>query len=731
MRATWFFILIFFSSSVIGQGVYQFERADSVHVIENSNILSNAWAGGLNFVLTGEIDLNFDGNLDLVFFDKSGSKVVPFLNLGINGTSSYIYAPEFRSKFPVMKEWMVMRDYNLDGKIDIFTYYSGGTKIYLNTGSLSEGLKFTETVNLLTSDYGTVTTSIFVPSSDIPGIADLDLDGDLDFLAFDVFGGCVDYHKNLSMELFGHADSLKYELVTRNWGNFKEDAFTNTVVLHEECERSALRHAGSTFLLLDVNGDRKKDVLLGDINYNNLVLLINGGTFSTADMIQAQVNFPTNFGGSANVNVTVFPAASYLDVNNDGKKDLIVSPTAEGRSENAKGIWYYKNTGFDSLPNLQIEQKGFLQNTMIDLGEGAYPVFVDFDGDGLKDIVTGNFGYFINTNNYDGRLRAYKNTGTAAEPAFTLFASDFGNLSSSNLDGITPTFGDLDGDGDLDLIVGESNGRLHHYKNIGTATTPQYTLQAVNLSNIQEAQYSAPCLFDLNEDGLLDLIVGCRNGKLNYYQNIGTAQSPAFLSTPTVANIGGVNVTDQTVSFYGHSVPYIFADANNFQLFCGSYSGRIFHYKNLKNNLNGGWELVTNVADSLVYDGYRTAVSVSDINNDGKLDMVMGNYSGGLSLFYGLIINTSIGETNLPETDANVYPNPFTEQLTIQMRPDFGEVEFILYDMNGRELVRQEWNGVNETFVDVSFLSSGMYMSILKQKGFAPKIQKLIKTYSE
>lgn len=727
MRSICIGFLALLGVSVSAQGVYRFQRADSVRLLENSGPLPFPWAGGLNYTLAGEIDLNYDGIKDLLVFDKSGNKTVPFLNLGTPGTVAYKFAPEYRKNFPAMKEWTVLRDYDRDGRADIFTYYSGGAKIYRNVGSTSTGPKFTEVVNLLNSDYGGTVTSIFVPSTDVPGIDDLDLDGDLDFLTFDVFGGCVDHHKNLSMELYGTADSLKFELATRNWGHFVEDGFTNSVTLNDDCERSVLRHAGSTFLLLDVNGDRVRDVLLGDINYNNLVLLRNGGTLTTADMVQAQVNFPVNYGGAPQVNVTVFPAASYIDLNNDGKKDLFVAPTADGRSDNTKGIWYYRNNGYDSLPNLELVQKGFLQSGMVDLGEGAYPQFVDFDADGLQDLVVGNYGYFLGTSNYDGRLRAYRNTGSATQPEYTFFSGDFGNLSSAGLDGLYPAFGDLDADGDLDLVVGETNGRLHYYTNTaGPGVAPQYTLAAANYAGIQVPQYSTPCLFDLNEDGKLDLVVGSRNGKLYYYQNAGTAQAPSFAATPTIAGLGGVDVVDQTQSFYGYSTPCIFPDANDFQLLSGSFSGRVYHYRDLRGNVNGTWNLVTNVVDSLVYDGYRTAVSVADINADGKLDMVMGNYSGGMSLFYGLYINTSINEPGLTEVDASVFPNPFAETLQIQMDASHGPLTLSLYDLNGREIMRRQLTGSGA--VEVGNVAAGIYMVVMKQEGFSPKINKIVKT---
>jgi hypothetical protein len=719
--------LVLFVTGTFAQGVYRFQRADSVPVFGTSGKMPNPWAGGLNFVLAGELDLDGDAKNDLVVFDKSGNRIVPFLNRGTVGQIKYVHAPDYRRFFPQITDWMLLRDYDRDGKADIFAYYSGGTKVFRNVSAAPGQIAFQEVVYLLESDYGSTVTSLFIPSSDLPGIEDLDGDGDLDILAFDVFGGCVDYHKNLSMELFGHADSLTYELVTRNWGNFSEDGVNNSVYLDSDCGRSLRGHAGSTFLLLDVNGDQKKDLALGDINFNNLVFLLNGGTIQQADMVQVQTDFPQGYGGSLPVNTTIFPAASYQDLNNDGIRDLFVAPTGDGRSQNRNGIWFYRNNGFDSLPSFQLAEQGFLQNGMIDLGEGAYPVWVDFDSDGLKDIVVGNFGYFISNANYDSRLTAYKNIGTATEPSFSLFSADFGGLSQSGLDGLVPTFGDLDADGDEDLVVGESNGRLHYYRNTAPSGQPaQFVLQTPFFGGIQEPLFSAPCLFDLNEDGKLDLLVGSRNGKLNYYQNTGTAQMAQFSATPTVANAGGVNTVDQTQSFFGFSTPFVFPDANDFQLFCGSYSGRIYHHKGLKGNLNGNWPPVTFVADSLIYDGFRTAVSLSDINADGKWDMLLGNYSGGLALLYGLIVNTSVSEWETASS-VRVFPVPAEGMLHWEIPAAWKGIRVTLSELNGKILLDKSGAFGEIGSLDVSSLSAGLYFLTFYSSSGAEKVVKWIK----
>lgn len=100
---------------------------------------------------------------------------------------------------------------------------------------------------------------------------------------------------------------------------------------------------------------------------------------------------------------------------------------------------------------------------MIELGEGAYPVLFDADADGKKDLIVGNLGYYtVNTNK--SKLAYYRNIGTNTSPSFSLITRDYQFLSSYNIFSMAPTFGDLDGDGDKDLIVGATNGKVHFLK---------------------------------------------------------------------------------------------------------------------------------------------------------------------------------------------------------------------------------------------------------------------------
>ena len=115
-----------------------------------------------------------------------------------------------------------------------------------------------------------------------------------------------------------------------------------TLFLDENCQTTdtdPLRvHAGSTLLALDLNPQQQLDMspqntmelLLGDISYSNIVMVLNNGTPEEALMIDQDTNFP-NY--DSPVDLPLFPACFYLDVNKDGWKDLIISPNGNNISE--------------------------------------------------------------------------------------------------------------------------------------------------------------------------------------------------------------------------------------------------------------------------------------------------------------------------------------------------------------------------------------------------------------
>jgi hypothetical protein len=647
---------------VHGQGIYQYSRNLNVKVNNGTDTLTYAWAGGINCSQFQTIDLDFDGDEDLVIFERNGNKINTFKFE--NG--GYIFAPEFRAKFPPdIKEWLIIRDYNQDGLKDLYSYFSGGAMLYKNSGNMTQGLQFVKVAKNLRSNYGTIVTNIYISSVDIPAIDDIDGDGDTDVLTYNVLGSCLEYHMNLSQELYGNNDSLNFVLVTGHWGNFKEDPSSNGVTLNDSCsgQKSDDRHVGSTLLSFDINGDGLKDLLVGDNTYSNLVLLINGGTTQEANMTVQQTDFPFQEGGSEAVNLFTFPAAKELDVDRDGLKDLIITPSTPGQSENKKSVWYYKNIGTSTNASYQLQSKDFMQHEMLDFGEGAWPVLFDADSDGLLDLLVSNFGYYDNAT-YLSKIAYYRNSGSATTPSFTLVTEDYQGLSASGFGAMMPTFGDLDGDGDKDMVIGEKIGFIHYYENIAPNGQPaQFVLSVQNLGGIQEPGFSAPFLFDLNEDGLLDIINGSRLGRLNYYRNTGSQTQAQFSTNQAIASLGGVYVIDSSLSFNSYSIPYIFEDGGDFQLFCGTHNGRVFHYKNIKGNITGSFDLVTKSLGG-IFEGIRSSVGVGDLNSDGKYDLVIGNYNGGVGYFDGLTENTGIAYS-LVQGKAELFPNPATEQVNV------------------------------------------------------------------
>ncbi len=635
---------------------------DSVSVARDGADLVNPWAGGLNCPQFSEMDLDQDGKKDLVVFERNFFGAVrTFINTGSTGAVGYRYAPEYQVRFPHMRNWMLLRDYNCDGKEDIFTSVPAGVAVYRNDTGPDGKLQFTLVTSLLQTIGLDGQTPLYVSPPDIPAIADVDSDGDLDFLSFNILGSTVEYHKNFSMENHGNCDFLEFELKNACWGYFSEDGTTNTVTLFDTCElnvpdpeKSAI-HAGSTILALDLTGNGVKDLVLGDITYNNMVMLTNGGTTTSSGIIAYDTDFPS---GSTAVDLTVFPAGYFLDVDNDGLKDLLVAPNNPNTSENFDNIWFYKNTGNSTIPEFTFLENTFLQEGMIDAGERSAPAFMDEDGDGLEDLLLGNFGYFTSSGNYTSQLMLLRNTGTMQQPAFELVTDDYLGLSAYGFDGIYPSFGDLDDDGDKDMVTGDEEGHLHYFRNDGGPGNPaEFVLVGPNYQGIDVGQSAKPQLIDVDRDGLTDLLVGERGGTINYFENTGTPEMADFTPEPTIENFGAVDVMPECCT--GYSAPFIAEDSTgNYLLYVGSEQGMLYLFNDIEDNLGGTF----NLADSLYLNAINVIPSGSDINNDGRLEMAFGRYGGGAGLLkYGIPQDMGIADQTAGTMHIEVYPNPATD----------------------------------------------------------------------
>lgn len=738
MRIILAFFLFF---SVEAKAQFGFERIDTIQVIKNSLTEKYPWAGGIDYGQFSNIDLNYDGVQDLFVFDRTCFKVLTFIQNGASGVIDYEYAPEYETLFPAMTNWTLLADYDCDGDKDIFTYTIGGARVYKNIGNSTSGLQFELAKSILKTNVYGGDVFMYVSSIDIPAIVDIDNDGDLDVLSFGVGGSSVEYQRNMSVENYGVCDSL--EFVTGNicWGLFKEASSTNTILLNEPCpgqvgtpymevhgnqDQNQDRHAGSTVLALDMNANGVMDLVLGDISYNTLTLLMNGGTAPNLNsaMISQDNSFPSN---TTPVNQAVFPAGYHVDINNDGKRDLVVSPASTIGSENENSVMYYSNSGADNAPIFNYEQNDFLQDEMIDFGSGSYPVFFDHDGDGLKDLIVSVQGkYEASSGNQTSKMAYYHNTGTATSPQYTFVTDDYQNLSllgiSTSLN-FYPTFGDIDGDGDEDMILGEYSGYNYLFYNTGgagnNAIFNAFTILEENDGTlIIDGVYPIPQLVDIDRDGDLDLILGKRDGKLNFYKNIGTPLSYEFkLYTE---ELGGVNVTEAGF-VEGRAVP-IFVDIDDeYHLLVGSKEGDIYYYDDIEGNLELNFNLVTSHMDNINV-GTQSAPAIASISDDHKLVMMLGNKRGGLALYK----SAPISDVSLQELKLNfsIFPNPSNGNFTIKSDLNLINSNVTVSDFYGKIIYNDNLNS-NQKQIDLSDLSSGIYMVTLNQNGMSTT-QKII-----
>jgi len=691
------------------QTIVAFERNDNLVVInESGQAYSMPTAGGMNYITAGNIDLNLDGIDDLVLFDRTGDRTIPLVWEDSPGNEGYRFDFSYCNLLPPAKHFMLFRDFNCDGKKDVFAFKNGGFELYKNTSTPQTGLSFSYETSAVLSFYNPGTLPVYAIPIDVPALEDMDGDGDLDLLTFGILGTCVEYHRNYAQEELNRCDTLMLRLETDNWGNFTENLSTNQVNLNDSCDlfggrlSAPLRHAGSALVAFDADGDNDKDLLLGDISYRTMILLTNGGNAEQAIIISQQVPWPanTNF-----VNLSVFPAGSFVDIDRDGKRDMVISANNEGSSETLRCLHYYKNTASDDAPVFEFIKNTLFVENMPDFGEGSYPAFCDYNQDGLKDLVVGNYGYYQNDGSYKSQLTLFENTGTAADPEFTMITRDFAGLGSLAGNGLNyaPTFGDLDGDGDEDMLVGALDGRIFHFENIAIpGADANYIFITADFQGIDIGTFAMPQLVDVDEDGLLDLLVGKTNGRIHYFRNTGSILNMQL--SEQSAFFGGVE-TALPGEPSGFSSPQFFRRSGISYLICGSQNGRFTLYSGINGNLDGTFIK----EDTLLLGGRygeRSCMALADINSDGYPDAIIGNYSGGISYYMGVFASGNQQVSTQPGA-LKIIPNP-SEILTIHAS-DALITNIQVFDISGRIVLNTNTSPSTLYRAETSFLPAGLY----------------------
>lgn len=721
----------------------------NVDITVNGNLLRNPLVGGLNAPQFGEADFNNDGIQDLFVFDRTGNVVLSYINEGTANQTDYIYAAQYAKLFPTLEHWVLLRDFNDDGATDIFAYSDvpgiGGVQVY--EGYYEDDVLKFERFNFYNNDQNLIyaqlsagtTEPLYMATESYPELTDIDDDGDLDFITSGYGEGYIFLYENQSVDLGFGNDSLIYNLENTCLGGAYLSGFTGCAELAplpDSCLYGLIGgvDGGSSILMFDEDNDGDKDIFLGGLHSSSISRLRNGGNSQSIWWNEKDCNYP-----SYNTSTEIFnyPASFYLDMDNDGLKDFIAAPSSPYNSEDDQNVWFYKNTTSNEMPVFDYQKNTFLVEDMVDLGTGACPAFVDYNADGLMDMIVGNQGYWVSWNELGSRLFLFENIGTANTPAYELVDDDYLNMSqfSGSNWHFSPCTGDIDNDGDIDLLIGEEFGALFFIENIaGPNQAFEFAEPVFDYMDIDVGLISSPFIVDLNRDGLMDIVVGERNGFLNYFQNQGSTGNPQFESDEDIAPnnsfLGAVDTRNQ-FDIEGHCAPFFVDMDGEYVLFCGSRERGIIHYTNIEDNLNGAYDHVEDFYGD-IKPGIRSYLTMADVNGNDTLDIMVGNRRGGLSAYSTSLPTGEISSINHPDfsIDIELLPNPTSDFLRLIISSPnntFDKLLLSCYNNVGQQIFNEEYSGSSKT-IEVSHLPTGVYfLEITKANGLKRTVKRFVK----
>ncbi len=696
----------------------------------DDKVLANPLTGGLEAPQFQEIDLNFDGEKDLLVFDRKGSVIRTFI-YDPEADYNFVYAPEYEGIFPHIQCWVHVKDYNKDGIDDLFTcgVTDPVTGVEVWKGVNIDGKLAFEVIdhkngpyNIIYYESGSDYKQLYVGNNGIPAFSDIDGDEDVDILAFQPSGGYLYYFQNQSQERGFGNDSLIFTREDDCWGKFYEGGLVPDIILSENVDVCALpmgagsfnnRHEGITITALDKNEDGLMDLLIGEVSSNNVIYVENGGDSETAFATYKETDFPNL---DVPANMQIFLGTFLVDADRDGRKDLIVSPNSQF-GKNTENAWLYENIEMNGEANYQLVQEDWLVEESLDFGTDSYPAFCDYNADGLVDIVVSSYGLIGGPDGIETRLYLFENVGDAANPAYKLVDDDYLDfLAFSSFDkSYVPAFGDLDGDDDMDILMGSLSGQFIYLENTAGPGNPYEFANPVFDYLELNAQNNTikVSIGDLNDDGLGDIIVGGRNsyslddgiGSLKYFINEGSIGNASFSNENAFLGLGGVNMKEAGNSKVSANPKY-YVNGDEKLLFISNEVGRVAVFQDTDGD--GPFELLIEDLFEARY-GRRITIDVADIDADGYLEMVMGNERGGLNMFHTVIqASGAISSTEEEEIAVDgliLHPNPANDIL--YLKSDYSVIDKVqVFNALGQLMLSET---LNDNALDVSSLRSGIY----------------------
>lgn len=501
---------------------------------------SSAWEG----LDTGEwyriVDLDRDGDLDVLteqrfsyirFYQNVGTKESPSFVVAVDTLRDATGTPIFADRQNIPH----IVDIDCDGLLDLFIGRVTGTITrYESVGDDANGIPRFRFVNDRWEDIEIIGENVSIHGANTMNFADVDLDGDLDLFWGDFFEPGLLLVRNLGSCA---SPSLRSEPVNWPMNNPVATSGYNAPVLFDE----------------DADGDL-------DMVFGVLGGAFNANSTTRDNYYLMRQDADGNFVAETKRYVYDLDAGSesvvkFWDMDNDGDLDMIVGNKIEPSNQKTSLMFVFENIGTATAPSFRYKDTWDLIETY-----HQNPAIADLDADGDMDFLIGK---------WNKEMAYWRNDGSKSEPAFTEVSSVYAALTRGQ--NAAPALADLDGDGDMDLVAGEASGSLNYWVNNGTAQEPKFDLVSDTWLDIDIGRRSFPSFADIDGDGDQDMIVGSELEGLYFYENTGTPQAAVFESR------GILDVDTQAIS----APEFADIDGDgDLDLFIGGVSGGLLFYRN-------------------------------------------------------------------------------------------------------------------------------------------------------